>query len=133
VSVICTNCTPLNTASSASTPGLNGQRTGKIKKFMAQMHHSCTLSGRKPHPLAPSPSLMERGPGLQQLRQVQQSGAPGDPRLFANRFPSLARIVFRVRAGKALTGRFYGKCSSVRRGEGGGVGKGKKHESSRKF
>src|SRR5215472_12202298 len=33
VSVICTICTPLNTVSSGSTPGLSRQRRGKIKKI----------------------------------------------------------------------------------------------------
>src|SRR5215470_7003049 len=33
VSVICTNCTPLNTASSGSTPGLNRVRKGKNPKI----------------------------------------------------------------------------------------------------
>src|SRR5215471_12050475 len=48
-SVICTNCTPLNTASSGSTPGFNRGRKGKNQKNTVHMHHSCTLSGRK-HP-----------------------------------------------------------------------------------
>src|SRR6266849_2725292 len=66
---ICSICTPLNTASSASTPGVNRQNKGKTPKNMTHMHHICTLSGRKPpqEPCAstssPSPSKMERGPG----------------------------------------------------------------------
>src|SRR5712692_5549697 len=48
---------------------------------MAQMHHICTISRRKqpqePHPLAPSPSKMERGPGgeARTLGFSQPSGA----------------------------------------------------------
>jgi hypothetical protein len=58
LSMICTICTPLNTAS-----------TGKERekpKNRAQMRHSCTLSGREQpqEPFAstssPSPSLMEK-------------------------------------------------------------------------
>src|SRR5215467_7459140 len=46
-SVICTDCTPLNTVSAGSTPGLNRVRKEKNQIFTTQMRHSCTLSGRK--------------------------------------------------------------------------------------
>jgi hypothetical protein len=50
LSVICTNCTPLNTVSAGSSiPGVNRVRKGKEKnqKNTAQMRHSCALSGLK--------------------------------------------------------------------------------------
>src|SRR5260221_6223674 len=68
-SVIGSICTPLNTVSSGSTPGVNRQSKGKTPQNTAHMHHICTLSGRKQpqEPCAstssPSPSQMERGPG----------------------------------------------------------------------
>src|SRR5215469_13151639 len=47
-SVIRTHCTPLDTLLAGSTPGLSRQKRGKIKKIWCKMHHSCTISGRKP-------------------------------------------------------------------------------------
>jgi hypothetical protein len=61
LSMICTICTPLNTAST-------GKEREKPKNAV-QMRHSCTLSGREQpqEPFAstssPSPSKMERGLG----------------------------------------------------------------------
>ena len=60
-SVICTNCTPLNTVSSGSTPGLNRGRKGKTPKIYGanapQLHPICR---RQPEKLIRPPSGYSR-------------------------------------------------------------------------
>src|SRR5260221_614865 len=59
------------------------------RRYMLQMHHSCTISGRK----QPQASFAHRpmttattATSATNLLGTRQSGAPGDPRLLASRF-----------------------------------------------
>ena len=59
----------LNTTSAGSTPGVSKQKREKPKKYGANAPHLRAIwpqaapGAMRQHPLAPSPSQMERGPG----------------------------------------------------------------------